>query len=165
MDCREEMVCCFTGHRNIGDAHAKKMPELLDRVLESLIQNGYTTFRTGGAIGFDTIVALKVLEKREQYPTIRLELYLPCRDQTKGWNSVNRNAYQYVLSHADEVYYTRDTYEAGCMLERNRSMVQGSRCCVGYCLSEQGGSAYTLRYAKKHGLRVLNLAPILNRNS
>ncbi len=158
----EALICCFTGHRKIGDAHMRQMPQVLDRVLERLIQRNITVFRTGGAIGFDTLAALKVLEKKQRYPHVRLQLYLPCRDQTNGWNEVNRRAYEYILSRADEVICLHERYVSGCMLERNRSMVRGSHCCVGYCTSEQGGSAYTLRYAREQGLRVINLVALLN---
>lgn len=157
----EALACCFTGHRKICEAHLRQMPNVLDRVLESLIQRDITVFRAGGAIGFDTLAALKVLEKKEQHPHVRLHLYLPCRDQTNGWNESNRRAYAYILSHADEVTCLRETYTPGCMLERNRKMVQGSHCCVGYCTSEKGGSAYTLRYAEEKGLRIINIAALL----
>lgn len=158
----EALVCCFTGHRTIRTEHMRALPDVLDRVLEGLIGHNITVFRTGGAIGFDTIAALKVLEKKEKYPAVRLELVLPCQDQTKGWNKSNRWAYEYVRSQADEVICLHEEYVSGCMLERNRKLVQGSHCCVGYCTEQKGGSAYTLRYANQKGLRVINLAPLID---
>lgn len=130
-------------------------------MIETLIRRQVMTFRTGGAMGFDTVVALKVLEKKEKYPRIRLELILPCRDQAKQWDGYNQRAYAYVLARADSVTWLYDQYQSGCMLERNRRLVQGSHFCIGYCNTSRGGSAYTLDYAKKHGLRVLNVAPML----
>ena len=158
----EILACCFTGHRTIDPQAMQYLPDVLDRVLESLIRRNITEFRTGGAIGFDTLAALKVLEKKESDPRIQLHLYLPCRDQTRGWNEVNRGAYDYILARADRVICLREQYVSGCMLERNRAMVQGSHCCVGYCTSERGGSAYTLQYAQRQGLRVINLAALLH---
>ena len=130
-------------------------------MIETLIKRGVTVFRTGGAMGFDTVVALTVLEKKETYPHIRLELVLPCRDQAKLWDGFNQKAYTYVLDQADSVTWLHEKYEKGCMLERNRQMVRGSHFCIGYCNTKQGGSAYTLDYARSHGLRVLNIAPML----
>ena len=158
----EALICCFTGHRTIGEAHMRRLPDVLDRVLEGLIGRNMTVFRAGGAIGFDTLAALKVLEKKEKYPAVRLELILPCRDQTNGWKESNRRAYEYILARADEVICLHERYVTGCMQERNRKLVQGSHCCVGYCTTETGGSAYTLRYAKGKGLRVINLAALLD---
>ena len=159
----EEKVttCCFTGHRRISAEHMLRMNQALDLVLDTLIRLGVTVFRTGGAVGFDTVVALKVLEKRQTAPHIRLELILPCRNQTDGWEEFNREAYDYVLREADEVTYLRENYTRGCMLDRNRHLVEGSQICVGYCVTKRGGSAYTMEYAGKKGLRVVNIAPMV----
>ncbi len=152
------MICCFTGHRAIPDAHIIKLPELLDTELERLIVGGVTVFRGGGALGFDTLAELKVLEKRNKYGFISLELILPCRDQAKGWSERNRGIYEYIARAADKVEYVTDTYTPYCMHERNRRLVNGSDFCVAYCASLSGGSAYTCRYAKKKGVEVINLA-------
>ncbi len=154
-------VCCFTGHREIDPAHIEALSALLDRTLSTLIHSGVVTFRTGGAIGFDTMAALKVLERKEQDPRIRLELFLPCRDQMAGWADFNRSAYQYILERADSVTVLYDKYRRGCMFERNRAMVRGSHFCIGYCTTRGGGSAYTLRFARGHGCRVINLSELL----
>lgn len=158
----EILICCFTGHRTISAEHMRVLPQVLDRVLEGLIGRNMTVFRAGGAIGFDTLAALKVLEKKEKYPEVRLELILPFQDQTKGWSESNREAYEYVRSRADKVICLHEAYVSGCLLERNRKLVEGSHCCVGYCTTDKGGSSYTIRYAKKNGLRVMNLAVLLD---
>jgi uncharacterized phage-like protein YoqJ len=154
-------ICMFTGHRIINARHISTLPHRLDDLLEQLIAHGYTEFRAGGAIGFDTVAALKVLERREHDPSLSLELCLPCRDQTHGWDARSREYYEYILTHADRVSYVQEAYTKGCMLARNRMLVDGSQFCIGYCTSERGGSAYTLDYAKKKGLRVINLARML----
>ena len=154
-------VCCFTGHRNIPSKHIDELSEVLDRAIEKLTLAGVTTFRTGGAIGFDMFAALKVIEKKTDHQQLRLELYLPCRDQPNKWNEYNKHAYGYVLSHADKIIYTAESYTRGCMLYRDRRMVEGSQFCIAYCTRSSGGTAYTLDYAKKHGLRVLNLAMMI----
>ena len=152
MEAQKSLTCCFTGHRKIDAACLRPLSDVLDRTLESLIGCGFTVYRTGGALGFDTLAALTVLEKKERYPQLRLHLCLPCRDQTKQWGDWNREAYEYILANADEVSYATDTYRRGCMHDRNRMMVNGSQCCVAYCTTEEGGSAYTMQYAKAKGL-------------
>ena len=77
----QPMICCFTGHRSIAPDQLKQLPGLLDLALERLIESGVTVFRTGGAIGFDTLAALAVLKKKEIHSKLRLELILPCQDQ------------------------------------------------------------------------------------
>ena len=151
-------ICMFTGHRTIATKDLSILPEKLGDLLEKLIAKGYTEFRTGGAIGFDTLAALKVLEKKEKYPEVKLHLYLPCRDQDKKWEDNLKSAYHYVLERADSIRYCSESYNQGCMMKRNREMVNGAEICVAYCKKSSGGSAYTVGYAEKKGLTVINLS-------
>ena len=153
--------CSFTGHRRIENRHLDGLRHLLDRAVAYAYSEGCRDFYVGGAVGFDTLAALKVLERRASCPEITLELCLPCRNQTDGWGERSREYYDYILSQADRVEYLFDDYVKGCMLARNRRLVDGSQFCIGYCNSDRGGSAYTLDYAKKRGLRVINLARML----
>ena len=155
------LTACFTGHRNIAYEDALRLPALLDRVLTDLIERGATTFRAGGAIGFDTVAALKVLELKERYPRIRLELILPCRNQTEYWEETAVRTYQYILSRADSHRFLFDTYFDGCMLERDRKLVEGSDVCVAFCKRSRGGTAYTFTHALRAGLEVINLNDLM----
>lgn len=151
------MICCFTGHRNIEAEHMLKLSSILDYEIEKLIICGVTTFRGGGALGFDTLAELKVLEKKSQYDFLRLELVLPCRDQTQRWSERNRDIYEYIAARADSVKFVTESYSSGCMRERNRHLVNGSDFCLAYCRTTKGGSAYTCDYALKNGVQVINL--------
>ena len=156
-------ICCFSGHRRISAEHFIRLPELLDRVLDELVKKGFYTFRTGGAIGFDTLCALKCLELKKSRPDlpIRLELCLPCRNQTDGWSEQDRAVYNFVLARADKVTYEQDIYTSGCMHARNRRLVDGASACVTYLASASGGTAYTCNYARENGVRVINLLNML----
>ena len=154
-------VVCFTGHRNIAYSEAVKLPKLLENVLVELIERGATVFRAGGAIGFDTLAALKVLELKERYPRIRLELILPCRNQTAYWEETAVRTYRYILERADHCRFLFDTYFDGCMLERDRELVRGSDVCVAFCKRSRGGTAYTFTQAIRAGLEVINLNDLL----
>jgi uncharacterized phage-like protein YoqJ len=133
----------------------------MDRALSSMIHQGVTEFRTGGALGFDTLAALKVLDLREKYPDIRLAVYVPCKEQDAKWSERDRAIYRGILKRADETLLLRQTYTHGCMLERNRAMVDGSDVCIAFVTNGKSGSAYTLRYAEQRGLRTINLAKYL----
>ena len=158
---KQNFVCCFTGHRSIDAEVASRLSEVLDGAIEKLIAAGVTTFRSGGAVGFDTFAALKIIEKKRENPAIRLELYLPCRDQSARWDDYCKEAYEYLLKSADGITYTSEKYSRGCMLDRDRKMVEGSDFCIGYCTKSRGGTAYTLEYAKKSGVRTLNIAAMM----
>ena len=155
------MTVCFTGHRRISYSDAMKLPALLETVLTDLIRRGAVTFRAGGAIGFDTVAALKVLELRETHPHIRLELILPCRNQTDRWEDTAVRTYQYILERADDHRFLFNTYFEGCMLERDRCLVEGSDVCVAFCNRSRGGTAYTMTQALRSGLEVININDLL----
>ncbi|MBO4980109.1 MAG: DUF1273 family protein [Clostridia bacterium] len=156
----EQKICCFTGHRSFSD-NPKEIRELLNVLLDNLITGGYTVFRAGGALGFDTLAAEAVLAKKENGRNIRLELILPCPEQAEHWNADSKRQYHRILSLADSKRYIADKYTPTCMHERNRDLVDGASLCIAYLKQEKGGTAYTCRYAEKQGLRVINLATYL----
>ena len=154
-------VVCFTGHRVIEDGDAERIPGLLENVIEELCERGATVFRAGGATGFDTMAALKVLDMKGKYPHIRLELILPCRNQSERWDEIGQKTYIYVMQNADSYRFLFDTYFEGCMQERDRRLVDGSDVCVAYCVHNQGGTAYTYTQALRAGIEIINLHDLL----
>lgn len=153
----QNKTVCFTGHRQISPAHMMALPALLKAEIAKQAEAGAVHFRAGGAIGFDMLAALCVIEQRKQYPQIRLDLVLPCRDQDAAWGEYDRGAYRFVLSEADSVTYLYDRYREGCMLERDRRLVDGSDVCIAFLTKSKGGTAYTAAYALKQGLEFVNL--------
>lgn len=151
-------TCCFTGHRVISEVETKRLKTHLKTVLEELIDTDYRYFGTGGALGFDTIAALTVLELKQKYPHIRLILVLPCVNQTKGWKDEDVRIYEYIKSLCDKYVYTSREYTKGCMHKRNRHLVDNSSCCICYLKKDSSGTAYTVGYALKQGLKVINIA-------
>jgi uncharacterized phage-like protein YoqJ len=158
-----EKACCFTGHRSIPAEHIKQMPSLLGEILEDLLQKGVRRFKAGGAIGFDTLCALKVLELKKNHPelSITLELCLPCKDQTNLWRERDKTIHAFVLRNADSVCYAAESYVRGCMYKRNRMLVDGSDFCVAYLTSKSGGTAYTCSYAAEKSVKIINTAKLM----
>lgn len=150
-------IVCFTGHRQIPEKDYPRLHELLLETVETEIQNGATIFRTGGAIGFDTLAALSVLSLRRKHPHVRLELILPCPSQTRGWSDDDRRLYEQILEQADAHCFVSDTYYRGVLQARNRALVEAADICVAYLLSASGGTAFTVKEALRRGLRLINL--------
>lgn len=153
-----EKTCCFTGHRNIPLLKRKAVAQRLKDELMALVNNGYQYFGAGGALGFDTLAAQTVLELRKQYPDIKLILVLPCETQTRGWKEKDIEIYEEIKGQADKVVYTSKEYTRGCMHKRNRHLVDNSSICIAYLTEQSGGTAYTVDYARKNGLAVINIA-------
>jgi len=125
-----------------------------------LIAKGYTVFRCGGARGFDTLAALRVLNLKKTHPEIKLSLILPCKDQAATWNEGERLMWQDILDRADEVRFIAARYTPDCMHLRNRALVDGADTCMAYLTANRGGTLYTCSYALKQGLTLINLADI-----
>jgi uncharacterized phage-like protein YoqJ len=150
-----DQTCCFTGHRSIPTERFAKLKQELETVVGQLIKKGICNFAAGGALGFDTLAAKVVLQLREAYPQIHLILVLPCRDQTRGWNTEAIQCYEWIKSQADCIIYAGDRYVRGCMHRRNRYLIDTSSVCVAYCTRSTGGSAYTVDYARRKGIPVI----------
>lgn len=146
--------CCFTGHRIIPETLLPRLKERLRQEIITHIENGTTEFFAGGALGFDTLAAIMVLELKWLYPHIRLHLLLPCLDQTVGWEKEDEELYYDILKQADTVNYITERYHPGCMQKRNRCLVDSSSSCICYITKGTGGTAYTVGYAQKKGLSV-----------
>lgn len=149
---------CFTGHRKIPSEHCQSIVGRLEEILIRLIQQGYCYFGAGGALGFDTLAAETVLHLKKQYLQIKLILVLPCKTQTRGWDKADIAVYENVKARCDKVVYTSEEYIRGCMFKRNRHLVDNSSVCVCFLTESKGGTAYTVDYARKKGLVIMNIA-------
>mgnify|MGYP004530240879 FL=1 len=154
----KDRTCCFTGHRKLPTEKLNKITSELEKTVIGLIADGYRFFGTGGALGFDTVAAQTVIRLKDKYPKIRLILVLPCTDQAKFWNEDDSREYERIKKLADKTVYTSEKYYNGCMAKRNRHLVDNSSVCVAYLTQSGGGTAYTVEYANKHGLKVINIA-------
>lgn len=154
----KDKTVCFTGHRNIpADQYATINQRLMEEI-SCLIKRGYRFFGAGGALGFDTMAARAVIALKKQYPHIRLILVLPCISQANCWNAQEQATYATLIQQADKVVYTSTEYTKGCMHKRNRHLVDNSSACICYLTRHIGGTAYTVAYARKSGLEILNIA-------
>lgn len=154
----KENTICFTGHRKIPPEQITTLAQRLEKALIELIHNGYIYFCAGGALGFDTLAAQTVLSLKADNPNIKLILVLPCLSQTRGWSIRDVEIYEDIKSKADKVVYTSQEYTKGCMHKRNRHLIDSSSVCVCYLTETTGGTAYTVAYAQKKLLQVINLA-------
>ena len=154
-----EKCCCFTGHRVVSAQDRAALSPRLRREIARLYGQGVDIFLAGGALGFDTLASQEVLALRAALPGLALVLVLPCLDQDRLWRPKDIGRYRRLIDQADEVIYTGDLYSREAMLVRNRYLVDRSAHCLCYLRdTARGGTAYTVRYARKQGLAVTNLA-------
>ena len=157
MDLRAK-TCCFTGHRSLSNEEKLKVAVRLREIIAVQIKAGVVFYGAGGARGFDALAALTVLDMKKEYPQLRLILVLPCEDQTRGWRSEDIAVYEDIKRRSDKVVYVSREYTPDCMHRRNRHLVNHSGTCICYLTRSSGGTAYTVDYARKKGLHVINIA-------
>lgn len=113
------------------------------------IERGATDFYDGGAQGFDLLCAELVLLLKTRYPQIRLHLVLPYAGFARG------ERYAKVLEGADEVIELFTRYHRGCMMIRDRRLVEEGELCIAYLRKENGGTYYTVSTARQQEREVI----------
>lgn len=156
---KRPFTCCFTGHRNLPIGQEEKIWKRVYACLEPLLEEGVRYFGVGGALGFDTLVAEKLLMLRESRPEIRIILVQPFPDYQSRWTPAQQARVAAVEARVEVVVYCQ-TPSREAFLARDRHLVDGSSCCIAWCTRATGGTAYTLHYAQRKGLRVWNVAQI-----
>ena len=160
--------CAFSGHRpknfpwkyNETAQDCILLKEILMKQVEKLIERGVIDFYTGLAQGVDTWAAQAVLALREENPMLRLHCVLPCRDQAVNWETAAQELHQHIQDQADTVTYLSETYREGCMLERNRYMVDHTSILLAvYNGGWRSGTAMTVHYAQKLGREIIRIDP------
>ncbi len=156
----KEHTCAFTGHRPeafpFGDNEASPecvaIKEKLAAEIEKMIAKGVDTFISGAAKGVDTWAMEAVLELREtKYPHIKMIAAIPYPSQSKSWSDEEKQRYER-LTAASVKAVLSEKYYRGCLLVRNRVMVDSSDHLIAvYNGAEKGGTAYTVKYARKLG--------------
>lgn len=152
-------TCCFTGHRDLTLEEKYSCAEKLTRAADAFAKMGVTNFITGGALGFDTVAAVTLINlKRQKYPQFSIGVAVPFRDQSSRWSLQDRALYNTILKNADRVIILSEGYHRACMSVRNRYMVDNSKYCMAYLTKQSGGTYSTYRYASDKGLVLYNLA-------
>ena len=154
---KQSFTCCFTGHRNLPIGQEEEIWKRVYACLEPLLEEGVRYFGVGGALGFDTLVAKKLLALRESRPEIRIILVQPFPGYQSRWTPAQQARAAAVEARVDKVVVCCQTPSREAFLARDRHLVDGSAYCIGCCTRAAGGTAYTLRYAEKKGLQVWNV--------
>jgi len=161
-------ACAFTGHR------PQKLPwrsdetapgcaalkETLAMQITTLVADGYTEFLTGMAEGVDLWAAQIVLALRVTNPSLRLHCILPCAAQSAKWSAALQKQYRAILEQADSIIFVNRADKKNCMLERDRFLVSYASVVLAvYNGEKRGGTAATVRYARRLGRELIVIDP------
>ena len=155
-----EHSCCFTGHRpdrlpwgeEEYDPRCLYIKEQILQEIKRMYDAGVRHFISGMARGADLYFAEAVLQLRECQEDVTLECARPCESQADRWPEEERQRYEAILNCCNYETLVQHTYDRGCMMRRNRYMVDHSDWVLAlYDGVPKGGTAQTLAYAMKQG--------------
>ena len=151
------MTCCFTGHQDIPKCDEQKIITRVRYLVSALLRHGVMYFGVGGAVGFDMLAAEYLLHLRDDLKKdIRIISVLPFPDWRAAWTADQVRRQDEIMRRSDKVTFVSPAYSRGVYLARDRKLVDGSAYCISYCHRTTGGTAYTVRYARKKGLIIYN---------
>lgn len=142
----------ITGHRNLkSDFDKDKLKELLTKIVDK----DFNVFLIGMALGFDTVCFQTLEEIKKEKKEVKIIACIPCENQDYKFTVKQKQEYDRMLSVADEKIVLSKEYTSTCMQERNRFMVNNASCVFAYIYRDFGGTASTVKYAKKVGVPVI----------
>lgn len=159
------MTCAFSGHRpeklpwgtNEQDPRCQALKIQMEHQLRQLCDSGVDRFLCGMARGTDLMFAELVIKLRKEY-AVTLEGVLPCLNQEKRWPQEEQNRFWQLLRSCDRRICLQKTYTEGCMLRRNRYMVdQAQYLLTVWDGNPHSGTGSTRLYAQQKGISVLSL--------
>lgn len=158
------MVCAFTGHRpqrlawgdDESDPRCVALKVRMAQEIARLQAAGADTFLCGMALGCDQYFAEAVLDARQAGPA-SLWAVLPYGGQSARWTLPERTRHGILCDAADRVIELEDRYSDGCMLRRNRFMVDQAQWLMTVYDGGPGGTGATVRYAKQRGVALIAL--------
>ena len=151
-----ENCVSFTGHRQAPYT----LNGQLDRIIETLVTQGYTRFHSGMALGFDMMAAEAVLRAKQHHPEIRLIAVQPFPEQDSKYSENAKTRYRHIIDQADEKVTTSPYYSnAGVYHIRNKYLIDHCSLVVSYFNGTPGGTQKTLEYARRMGKTIVTLNP------
>ena len=136
----------FIGH---NECYGLKQDKL-DKAILKCIENGVTTFLSGGQGGFDRKCALTVYNFKKRYPNINNILVMPYLT----FNIFNKEIFdEIILPDNFEKYHYKFA-----IIKRNQYMVNKSNIAICYINHGWGNAVKTYEYAQKKKIEILNLS-------
>ena len=154
MNSTRNISVSFTGHRS----YAGEADTALHKTLEQLYDEGFTRFLCGMAWGFDLAAGEAVLELRARHSEVELVAVVPYAEFSKLFRGDNLERYNRVAECADEMVVVSDNGGDAAFRRRNDYLVDNASIVVAWFDgAPRGGTAYTVRRARRSHLPVVNL--------
>ena len=148
------MRVAFTGHRDAAAVDKDR----LAFVVKQLYTEGYRTFMSGMAEGFDLMAAQAVLQLKDEFADIKLLCIIPFEGHISKISPKNRPLYNAICASADEVITISESYHEKAYYERNDYLVDNADAMICYYSGKRrSGTGYTVTAALKKRIRTINI--------
>ena len=166
----KQSACCFTGHRptklpwkyNEEDPSCLALKRKIADAVEAAYEAGYRHFICGMAQGCDLYFCECALELRARYSEVTVEAAIPCPTQADTWPASQRQRHRELVASCDFETLVSERYSAACMQRRDRYMVDHAALLIAAFDGSAGGTRYTVEYAMRRGLEIVDLPIIGN---
>lgn len=143
----------FTGHRTYDNSANERLAD----AVRSLYAEGYRTFLSGMAAGFDLAAAESVIALRAELRDIRLICVIPFAGQAERFSAETRSRYESIIARADLSLTLAPRYTPDAYFRRNDFLTDNSSAVIAYFSGAKGGTAYTVRRALHKLSRITNI--------
>jgi uncharacterized phage-like protein YoqJ len=151
--------CCFIGHRHIGYGSIK---ERLEVAIKREIENGCRFFTMGTHGEFDSLALSTCINFRNEYKDIEIEVNITSLHKIKKQVEQDEFGIDVFIPYADVktiMYDIEEEYFKKQITVSNRQMIDTCDTLICYVNKHQyrSGAKTAMNYAKKKGLRIVNL--------
>lgn len=148
-------TCTFAGHREV---YQPMIEAKIKKTIQGLLQtDSEFVFYTGGMGEFDRKCASAVRSAKRLYPNLKIRLALVLPYMSNKLNT-EKAYYEY---YYDEIIIPAElcgVHYKAAIQKRNHWMVDQSDYVVAFVYRDFGGTVETVKYARKQGKPVINLA-------
>lgn len=160
-------ACAFTGYRphklpHNGEGFHPDCIWIKHRLVRDIclhLDQGINVFISGMALGIDQWAAESVLLAKQLRHDAGIQLWcaIPYARQAAAWTAQEQERYHAILAEADRVDFLSQRYYDGCLLARNRYMIDRATHLIAVYDGQKGGTKYTVDYAKRKAYSCLSL--------
>ena len=95
------------------------------------------------------------------HPDVTVEAAVPCPSQADAWPPDQRRRYERLVVACDFETLVSACYTPACMQRRDRYMVDHAALLIAAFDGSPGGTRYTVEYAMRRGLEIVDLPIVL----
>ncbi|MBD7986018.1 DUF1273 domain-containing protein [Sporosarcina sp. Sa2YVA2] len=137
----------------------------LESRLTPLLETGLEWLIISGQPGVETWAAETAIDLQDDFPELQIAVITPFEEQDKNWNEAKKQAYEFILAHADySVSLTKRPYEAPWQfIEKDKFLLRNSDGILIVYDEENDGSPKFIKkmavsYAEKSAYEVLSIS-------